>query len=162
MDKIYKLEDLYNIIDQNYNSKQDFLKLPEYVKNYCGEDWKNYISLDMYDLFNSTPSKKILDFHSNVLFNDDYNIIYTNNYKFEMFLLCWTPDQSSKIDDHSKNGCIMKVLDGNINETLYDYKLNILNEYNIKQNYVSVINYHIGQHLIKTPRYAVSLHILVQ
>ena len=33
-----------------------------------------------------------------------------------MFLLCWTPGQSSKIDDHSKNGCIMKVLDGNIND----------------------------------------------
>jgi hypothetical protein len=53
----------------------------------------------------------------------------------------------------------MKVLEGTLIETLYDYDLRLLDSTVINTNVVSVIDNHIGLHQIKTKDYAVSLHL---
>lgn len=36
-------------------------------------------------------------------------------------ILCWAPGTQSAIHDHSNSHCLLKVLDGNVEESLYDW-----------------------------------------
>ena len=133
-------EYLYDILNSEYNSPSDFVNLTNIIKNYNGNDWRQYIQFN----------------------NNTYNRIRLNNYcnaKFEIYIISWKPEQMSPIHDHSDNGCIMKVLDGMLIETLYDYNLVPLNETIINKNYVSFIDNHIGLHKIEALEYSVSLHV---
>ena len=136
---IYDLESLYNIIDKEYDKPDNFINLTHIVKNYKGTDWVKYIKYS----------------------DNKYNRIRVSdiNSKFEIYLICWKPEQSSEIHDHASNGCIMKVLDGSLKEVLYSYNLISQNETIIEKNYISFINNHIGLHKIISLDYSVSLHI---
>ena len=145
MNNINTLEELYYTLFDNYyynynNNYNNFIDLSKYIKNYKGDDWKKYVT------FSNTEYKRIK-------LTD-----YSNN-DFELLLLCWSPNQITRIHDHANNGCIMKVLEGTLIETLYDYDLRLLDSTVINTNIVSVIDNHIGLHQIKTKDYAVSLHL---
>lgn len=49
------------------------------------------------------------------------NLIDKGNGKFNMILLCWGESQGSSIHDHANSHCFLKVLDGELCETLYDW-----------------------------------------
>ena len=49
------------------------------------------------------------------------NLIFRNE-KYEIYLICWNKKQISKIHDHPENGCILKVLKGELIEYRYDTK----------------------------------------
>jgi cysteine dioxygenase len=137
---IYSIESLYNTIDCKYKASAYFIDLTHIVKNYIGDDWRQYINFN----------------------NNTYNRIRLNDFsnsKFEMYIISWKPDQMSPVHDHSDNGCIMKVLDGSLKEILYDYNLTPMNDTIINKNYVSFIDNHIGLHKIEALDYSVSLHI---
>ena len=129
MNDFYNLEELYEFLNKNYifDNLKKYLKI---IEKYNGLDYKNYID------FNTDYYKRIkLDKYSND--------------KFELILICWNKDQITKIHSHSDNGCLMKILEGEIEEIIYDKNKNIINK-NIykkniyKKNNVSFIHNEIG------------------
>ena len=49
------------------------------------------------------------------------HVLYTCD-KFEILVLCWSGNQSSGIHNHPENGCLLKVLKGNLREVSYIFK----------------------------------------
>ena len=77
----------------------------------------------------------------------------------DIYFIVWKPNALSKIHNHSKNGCYMFILKGDIKEEIYNKKLNMIgtNYYSTFDN--SYINDNIGYHRIKnTNQYSYSLH----
>ena len=90
------------------------------------------------------------------------NIIFRNE-DFEIILISWDKNICTNIHSHPENGCIMKILDGNLKEEIY--KENHLNSYLIKKNNfnkgdISFIHDSLGYHrIINEDQYSYSLHI---
>jgi cysteine dioxygenase len=49
------------------------------------------------------------------------NLVDDGNGKFNLMVLCWDKGVSSAIHDHSNSHCLVKVLSGNLVESLYDW-----------------------------------------
>lgn len=49
------------------------------------------------------------------------NLIDKGNGKYNLILLCWGESQGSSIHDHSNSHCFVKMLDGELVETLYEW-----------------------------------------
>ncbi|CAK9301094.1 unnamed protein product [Gordionus sp. m RMFG-2023] len=81
------------------------------------------------------------------------NLIDKGNGKYNLMLLCWGPNMSSSIHDHSNSHCFVKVLQGRLSEELY-HVVNDFDEAKMYQtghnvyvkNQVSYINDTIGVH----------------
>jgi hypothetical protein len=43
------------------------------------------------------------------------NCIFRND-KYELYIISWMPKQYTNLHSHPKNGCIMKILNGSLNE----------------------------------------------
>ncbi len=48
-------------------------------------------------------------------------MIDDGNGKYNLLLLCWGQQQASPIHDHAGAHCILKVMDGQLTETRYDW-----------------------------------------
>jgi cysteine dioxygenase len=123
----------------NKNKKINFLK--SFIEQYKGEDWKEYIEKCEGDYI-----KKL------VFRNKDY----------ELFVVSWMPKSGSTIHDHSKNGCLFKILRGELIEERYsmnDIKLESSNLF--KKDDIGYIENEEGLHRMinKTENIVVSLHL---
>ncbi|MCJ1478350.1 Cysteine dioxygenase [Lambiella insularis] len=49
------------------------------------------------------------------------NLVDKGNGKSNLLILVWTPNRGSPIHDHANAHCLMKVLQGSLKETLYDW-----------------------------------------
>ncbi|XP_033625299.1 cysteine dioxygenase type 1-like [Asterias rubens] len=49
------------------------------------------------------------------------NLVDVGNGKFNLMVLCWGEGMGSSIHSHSDSHCFMKVLDGSLKETLYNW-----------------------------------------
>ncbi|CAO3675421.1 unnamed protein product [Rhizopus stolonifer] len=49
------------------------------------------------------------------------NLIDDGNGKFNLMILAWSRGQKSPIHDHPGSHCVMKILDGKLQETLFDW-----------------------------------------
>ncbi len=73
-------------------------------------------------------------------------MIDKGNGKFNMILLCWGESQASGIHDHSNSHCFMKLVDGQLCETLYEWPAGDETEMSekkktvLKENDVAYIN----------------------
>tara|TARA_B100000900_G_C20601898_1_gene726030 strand:+ start:8742 stop:9053 length:312 start_codon:yes stop_codon:yes gene_type:complete len=77
----------------------------------------------------------------------------------DIYFIVWKPNAISKIHNHSKNGCYMVILKGDIKEEIYNKKLNIIGSNYYSTFDISYINDDIGYHRIKnTNQYSYSLH----
>ncbi|KAI8605379.1 cysteine dioxygenase [Dissophora ornata] len=56
------------------------------------------------------------------------NLVDDGNGKFNLMILAWPENVGSAIHDHSGAHCIMKILDGELKETLYDWPEKVINE----------------------------------
>jgi len=139
---ITNLYNLYNIIDNNYDSHNNNRMLAEYVQMYNGVDWKYHIK------------------YSNCNQNNNIRLDDLSNSKFELYIILWKKISYTNIIDHSYFGGITKVLEGKLIETLYDYQFNILNTTPIYNNYTSFIDTHPGLHSFQTDDNSVSLHLV--
>jgi cysteine dioxygenase len=83
------------------------------------------------------------------------NIVYKDKY-YEIVLISWKKDVITPIHDHPKNGCILKVLEGQLSEDYYDNG-KIINKLLNKND----IAYRDGgeKHTIKALENSYSLHI---
>ena len=78
----------------------------------------------------------------------------------DIYLIVWKPNALSKIHNHSKNGCHMFILKGDIKEEIYTKKLNLIGVNYYGSFETSYINDDIGYHRIKNSnQYTYSLHI---
>ena len=73
----------------------------------------------------------------------------TFTYQFERnYFNGWSENQESPIHNHPDNGCIMKILDGELIEELYNEGKVLLKKSLIKKDEVTYINNLIGVHKI--------------
>ena len=87
--------------------------------------------------------------------------------KFTILLLCWEKGQKSPIHDHSGSNCWVKVLDGEIEECLYDLgEDGISTQLKSKRTFspggIAYINDSYGVHKMGNPnedKVAISLHV---
>ncbi|KAF2021235.1 cysteine dioxygenase [Aaosphaeria arxii CBS 175.79] len=115
-------------------------------------DWLRY--------FNNLPGK-----------NYTRNAIENVNHKANILLLVWKPGKGSPIHDHANAHCVMKVLFGNLTETLYELPTQqgdaaspmvVKSEKTYNVNEVTYISDEIGLHRVSNPsqdQLAVSLHL---
>jgi cysteine dioxygenase len=120
------------------------------LKNYTGNDWKSYVSFKD-------------DYYHRVRFTDLLGSLKTD--KFEIMLICWKKGQESPIHDHPKDGCLMKVLDGNLEEEVYastesSAKLEIIKTSCLSPGLLSYIDDTKGYHKVKSHNVdSVSIHV---
>jgi cysteine dioxygenase len=132
---------------QNY--KNNLLCLNRLLNNYHYRDFE----------------KEINDFKDNIdeTMNNTYlkQQIYKDN-NYDMYLIYWLKDSASEIHDHTKHGCIFKILKGDVYEEIYDTKTMNMKEFNnYKSETIAYIDNDIGYHKIinNYPGTSVSLHI---
>ncbi|KAF8981917.1 Cysteine dioxygenase [Entomortierella lignicola] len=56
------------------------------------------------------------------------NLVDDGNGKFNLMILAWPETIGSAIHDHSGSHCLMKILDGELKETLYHWPEKVINE----------------------------------
>lgn len=49
------------------------------------------------------------------------NLVDQGNGKFNLMILCWGEGHGSSIHDHTDSHCFLKLLQGNLKETLFDW-----------------------------------------
>lgn len=130
------LEKINNELSIN-NTNFDNEKIKKIIGNYNSDDWCNYLD------------KK-----------NDRLKIFENNV-FEVYIIKWNKDKLSKIHNHSKNGCWLKILKGKIEENIYTHDLKLLYSNIYHENNISYINDKIGYHDVKniTNDIVYTLHI---
>ena len=71
-------------------------------------------------------------------------LVYRNE-KYELFIINWGPYSCSKIHDHAEEGCVMKVIQGNLTEYIYNTNLDLKTFENYSVNdttYKIILCYH--------------------
>ena len=67
---------------------------------------------------------------------------------YDIFFIIWKPNSFSKIHNHSKNGCYMFILSGNLIEEIYSKKLKKIGTNFFSTFNLSYIDDNIGYHKI--------------
>lgn len=128
-----------NRIIKSLVTNRNLLENKNILSSYNSNDWKHYISFDKQDY------KK--------------NLVYRDN-NFEMFVVCWLPNQETKIHNHPEGGCLLKILEGNMIEELYDKNFVLQEKNNLVMSDVRYIDDSIGIHKMKNNKEnTISLHI---
>lgn len=101
--------------------------------------------------------------YSKSIFNlKKYNKIKLTEYsneKFEIVLICWDEKSESLIHDHPDNGCVLYMLDGVLEEELYNKSLKLIKKSVYKPKNISYMDNYKGYHKIICLKKAISLHI---
>jgi hypothetical protein len=78
------------------------------------------------------------------------------NEHFDVYQINWTKNSETPIHCHPKNGCLLKVVSGLLEETKYNDN-EIISIYN--KNDISYIDDSLGKHKIKALEDSISIHI---
>ncbi|KAI9591302.1 RmlC-like cupin domain-containing protein, partial [Syncephalis fuscata] len=103
------LDDLVRLLrlelgEHGLDSKDiDVARIQQLMANYasCDDDWKKYA---MFDPYRYTR-----------------NLVDDGNGKFNLLILAWGEQHQSAIHDHSDSHCIMKILDGELQEEQFEW-----------------------------------------
>ena len=77
----------------------------------------------------------------------------------DIFFIRWKPNTVSKIHNHSKNGCYLFLLKGDIKEEIYSKNLSLIDINYYSTFDLSYINDDIGYHrIVNTNTYSYTLH----
>ncbi|XP_051524524.1 cysteine dioxygenase type 1-like [Myxocyprinus asiaticus] len=97
------------------------------------------------------------------------NLVDDGNGKFNLLILCWGEGHGSSIHDHTDSHCFMKLLQGQLKETLFDWPDRELpggmvqkSQRILQENQCAYINDSIGLHRVENVSHtecAVSLHL---
>ncbi|KAE8352507.1 RmlC-like cupin domain-containing protein [Aspergillus coremiiformis] len=118
----------------------------------------------------SNPNDWLRFFYNDPSKNYTRNAIENINRKANILLLVWNPGKGSPIHDHANAHCIMKVLAGELTETVYhppnvndeSSPLTLKHQKRYQADQVTYISDAIGLHRVHNPspnQVAVSLHI---
>lgn len=115
-ENIDNLKELFESINNKFSETKTLKNCKEILECYNGTDWQKYIS------FSDETYKR--------------NVISDmTNDNFEFVLICWKPMQESPIHDHPDNGCLVKILQGTLQEEIYLNEKNENEENNINNIY---------------------------
>ncbi|GMT16069.1 hypothetical protein PFISCL1PPCAC_7366 [Pristionchus fissidentatus] len=98
------------------------------------------------------------------------NLVDTGNGKYNLMLLCWGPSMASAIHDHTDAHCFVKILDGALVETKYEWpkgdgeKLQVKERTIYDTDGVSYMSDTLGLHRMENTSHtqgAVSLHLYI-
>ncbi|KAJ5670782.1 Cysteine dioxygenase [Penicillium maclennaniae] len=163
---------------QHFKDRYNLDGLVEDIKQHLGQS--GGISSDEVDSqylisllkkYTSDPTDWISFFHNDTSKNYTRNAIENINHKANILLLVWNPGKGSPIHDHADAHCIMKVLAGQLHETVYHTPENkpgeckplaIKSAKTLGMNEVTYIADDIGLHRVHNPssdQLAVSLHL---
>uniref|UniRef100_A0A8C6WXB3 Cysteine dioxygenase n=1 Tax=Neogobius melanostomus TaxID=47308 RepID=A0A8C6WXB3_9GOBI len=95
------------------------------------------------------------------------NLVDQGNGKFNLMILCWGEGHGSSIHDHTDSHCFMKLLQGQLKETLFEWpdkkgEMVQKSQRILLENKVAYINDSIGLHRVENGSHtegAVSLHL---
>lgn len=126
--------------------------------------------ITLHNYYNNYKLSYLIDYFTNidipidqnfVIFNEQSyskNLVYsTDNY--DIYYICWKKGQCSKIHDHPKNGCLMKILSGKLKETKYDIHKKIISENTLQINDVGYMEGNKIIHKIEALDDTISVHI---
>ena len=132
---INNIIDLVNKLSDNNCDPINIISL------YKSNEWTKYIPKNLDNTY-----KKVL--------------VYTNNL-FEIFFIYWSPNSKTLVHDHPNEGCIMKVLQGELIEEQYCNNNNKLTYYktNIINNISQINGNKIVHRIINKNNYSVTMHI---
>ena len=131
------LDDMIKCINRLLIDTTDVSVLSDCIEKYNTNDWMQYIT--------NTKSEISSCYNKNLIYR---NTIY------EIFLISWNENASTPFHSHPKNGCILKILEGELNESYPDSS-------DKKRLYVGDVSY-IGYnkyHKITSNTITYSLHI---
>jgi cysteine dioxygenase len=136
------ITELGNKINELLLDKVDFTddRIKNLINSYNEDDWKSYV------IKHDSKYNKIKVFETEL---------------FDIYVIVWNANQQSKVHNHSSNGCWLKILEGKVEEKIYNDKFELL-KYNIQnRGEISFIKDDIGYHSIKNINnyISVSLHI---
>ncbi|EEP77177.1 cysteine dioxygenase [Uncinocarpus reesii 1704] len=101
------------------------------------------------------------------------NLVDEGNGKSNLLILVWSPGKGSPIHDHANAHCVMKILKGSLQETLYDWPdqertetgeaspMKVTRQRVYGENQVTYMSDKLGLHKITNPDpndFAISLH----
>lgn len=136
------MEDLINKISCN------IIDISSNIIN-CINHFNNYISNDWVEFKTNFPLVNQKKYYKHIIFRNDF---------CELILIKWDKGTVSTIHKHPKNGCIMKLLKGNIREERFCDK-EIYQVNNIKENSTSYMHDILGEHRIIALEESYSLHL---
>uniref|UniRef100_A0AAY4DQD3 Cysteine dioxygenase n=1 Tax=Denticeps clupeoides TaxID=299321 RepID=A0AAY4DQD3_9TELE len=97
------------------------------------------------------------------------NLVDEGNGKFNLMILCWGEGHGSSIHDHTDSHCFMKLLQGQLKETLFEWPggraqgtMVQKSQRVLQENQCAYINDSIGLHRVENVSHtecAVSLHL---
>uniref|UniRef100_A0A3P8VF16 Cysteine dioxygenase n=1 Tax=Cynoglossus semilaevis TaxID=244447 RepID=A0A3P8VF16_CYNSE len=97
------------------------------------------------------------------------NLVDAGNGKFNLMILCWGEGHGSSIHDHTNSHCFMKLLQGQLKETLFEWPdgncrgdMVQRSQRVLQENKVAYINDSLGLHRVENVSHtecAVSLHL---
>jgi cysteine dioxygenase len=122
----------------------------------------NIISLyDSNELIKHYPNDEEFNNHKNT-YGYYKKLIYSND-KFELYLIFWSPYASSPIHDHPEQGCVMKLLSGQLIEEVFINKNNTINFDHRNIIFVNDINNRYGNEIVhrilNLDNFSISLHL---
>lgn len=134
------LDSLISEIIKLLKTEQKLNAIKPMLEQYYGSDWKNHVE------FGCTYNKKKI--------YSDENI--------DVIIISWKKGQCSKIHDHPRNGCIVRILDGELEEETYkltDCGLEFVNKNHLVTNSISYREDRTILHRITALHDCVSLHV---
>ncbi|CAL5871445.1 uncharacterized protein PFLUO_LOCUS5696 [Penicillium psychrofluorescens] len=164
-------------------SRYDLDELVRDIKAHLGEsggisstDVNEKYLISLAQKYASQPSDWAKYFYNDTSKNYTRNAIENINQKANILLLVWNPRKGSPIHDHANAHCIMKILAGELEETVYHMPdqdmpdqgaetkspLEIKSQKVYRSNEVTYISDDIGLHRVRNPssnKVAVSLHL---
>lgn len=142
MNYFITLHDLTNAIYKELSNGSKLINQKKLLDLYIGSDWKKYIG------FCKMGYKK--------------NLVIRND-KIEVYVICWNKNQKSGIHDHSKNGCLLKILKGSLIEKIYSNENCVLSLKKSNALETNDISYQEGSielhNIINNNECTVTLHI---
>ena len=131
----------------SFNNRFTLESSKSILEEYNNMDWVDYVQQikckNAIRPFNSSSYYKLL-----LPYTDKYDL-------FDMYLIKWPMGSISNVHGHHDYGCIFKVLQGDLNEKIYqgeasDYdSKNVILDNKLNRNDTSYIDNEIGYHQIK-------------
>lgn len=138
------MNNLYNFINEKLNAGILLKDVIENIYSYFDSKTINYcISKAKY-------------------ISGNYNKIKLHEYSndlFEMILICWDTNSETKIHDHPENGCVLYLMEGKLEEYLYNKELSLSKMTTFNSRNISYMENSFGYHKIKCVDKSISLHI---
>ena len=135
---------LFTFINENLKSNDSLLAIIDKIPIYINDEVKTYCKTKEYFTTKKYNRIKLCDYSNDI---------------FEIVLICWDDSSESRIHDHPENGCILHLMDGNLEEFLYNKEIKLEKKSVYSSGSTSYMNNLKGYHKIKCNKKALSLHI---